>query len=101
MLDFTNTMENIAARGRGNIDDIMKIVYTDRRVRNMAHLTPHLGAFGGKCVPKDTMELMNAFSSESLLFKADFVVNETIKANVKDSTTDSGMPDSDNYGEHR
>ena len=100
-VSFTNTMENIAARGKGNIDDIMKIVYTDRRVRNMAHLTPHLGAFGGKCVPKDTMELMNAFSSESLLFKADFVVNETVKTSMKNSTTGQGMPDSDKYGEQR
>lgn len=100
-VSFTNTMEIIASRSKGNIDDIMKIVYTDRRVRNAAHLTPHLGAFGGKCVPKDTMELMNAFSSESLLFRADFVVNEEVKANLKNSTIVKGVPDNDSYGEHR
>jgi len=35
----------------------MEVVWRDRRVMNPAHLTPYLGGFGGKCVPKDTLAL--------------------------------------------
>lgn len=46
----------------------METVWRDRRVMNPAHLTPRLGGFTGKCVPKDTAALANLDSDkESLL----------------------------------
>jgi UDPglucose 6-dehydrogenase len=76
---FTNTMEKISESADANADDVMRIVYTDRRVNNSAHLEPHKGPYGGKCVPKDTAELINAFGDLSTLLKVADEINTSIE----------------------
>ena len=65
---FTCEIERIAkARGLDPYS-IMEAVWTDRRINNPAHLTPGLGGYSGKCVPKDTAALASEDSDpESLL----------------------------------
>lgn len=75
---FTNSMEEVSNESGANADDVMRIVYTDRRVRNSAHLTPHKGPYGGKCVPKDTSELINAFPKHTRLLKVVEEINDSI-----------------------
>jgi UDP-glucose 6-dehydrogenase len=47
----------------------MESVWTDRRVRNSAHLTPGLGGFDGKCVPKDTAALSSVDKDPNSVLK--------------------------------
>jgi len=54
---FTCEIERIATELGVDPYPVMESVWTDRRVRNSAHLTPGLGGFDGKCVPKDTAAL--------------------------------------------
>lgn len=54
---FTCEIERIAKEFGVDPYPVMESVWTDRRVRNSAHLTPGLGGFDGKCVPKDTAAL--------------------------------------------
>jgi len=65
---FTCEIERLA-KGQGiDAHSIMEVVWTDRRVNNPAHLTPGLGGYSGKCVPKDTAALASEDSDpESLL----------------------------------
>jgi UDPglucose 6-dehydrogenase len=65
-VSFTNEIENISKKVGANPYDVMRIVWTDRRVLCSEHLTPGLGPYGGKCVVKDTNELMNSQKSEFL-----------------------------------
>lgn len=65
-VSFTNEMENICRAVGADPMDVMKTVWTDRRVQCSAHLTPRLGPYGGKCVVKDTNELVNSTNSEFL-----------------------------------
>jgi UDPglucose 6-dehydrogenase len=65
-VSFTNEMENISRAVGADPHDVMKIVWTDRRVQCSEHLTPGLGPYGGKCVVKDTNEMMNSEKSEFL-----------------------------------
>ena len=60
----------------------MEVVTADRRVACKEHLRPHLGPYGGKCVPKDTRELINA-SGQSFLLRAVESVN--LKVSQKES----------------
>lgn len=75
---FTNTMESICDSSSANANDVMKIVYTDRRVGNSAHLEPYKGPYGGKCVPKDTSELINAFGDQARLLKTADEINDQL-----------------------
>jgi UDPglucose 6-dehydrogenase len=63
-VSFTNEMEEISQKFNGNSSDVMRIVWTDRRVRCSEHLTPGLGPYGGKCVLKDVNELIEHSSSK-------------------------------------
>lgn len=65
-VSFTNEMEEITRRFNGRPEDVMRIVWTDRRVRCSDHLTPGLGPYAGKCVLKDTDELIEHTSSAFL-----------------------------------
>ena len=85
---FTNTMENVSDAIGANVDEVMHIVYSDRRVRNSAHLTPHMGPYGGKCVPKDTSELINAFPNETRLLKVADEINDSIIENTGELKTE-------------
>jgi UDPglucose 6-dehydrogenase len=65
---FTVEIERIADLFGVDPEPIMETVWRDRRVMNPAHLTPRLGGFTGKCVPKDTAALANIDpDKESLL----------------------------------
>ncbi len=75
---FTNTMEAISDSQGANAIDVMKIVHSDRRVGSSAHLEPYKGPYGGKCVPKDTAELINAFGEQAKLLKIADEINDKL-----------------------
>jgi len=75
---FTNTIEAISDLQGANAADVMKIVYSDRRVGSSAHLEPYKGPYGGKCVPKDTAELINAFGEQAKLLKVADEINDEL-----------------------
>jgi UDPglucose 6-dehydrogenase len=54
---FTCEMERLCLLHDVDPHPVMETVWRDRRVLNPAHLTPGLGGFDGKCVPKDTEAL--------------------------------------------
>lgn len=65
---FTVEIERLADFFGVDPGPVMETVWRDRRVMNPAHLTPRLGGFAGKCVPKDTAALAKIDSDpESLL----------------------------------
>ena len=55
---FTCEIERLCKINSIDANKVMEVVWRDRRVNNPAHLTPYLGGFGGKCVPKDTLALV-------------------------------------------
>jgi len=55
---FTCEIERICKLNSIDANKVMEVVWRDRRVNNPAHLTPYLGGFNGKCVPKDTLALV-------------------------------------------
>ncbi len=76
-VSFTNEIESISRTHGAEPMDVMRVVWTDRRIGSSDHLTPGLGGYGGKCVPKDTLELMYA-GGETNLIKAAVAVNEQL-----------------------
>lgn len=54
---FTCEIERLCTINAIDAEKVMQVVWSDRRVNNPAHLTPYLGGFSGKCVPKDTKAL--------------------------------------------
>ena len=54
---FTCEIERICELNAVDVSKVMEVVWRDKRVGNSAHLSPGLGGFGGKCVPKDTRSL--------------------------------------------
>ncbi len=77
-VSFTNEMERISTELGADPGAVMAVVATDRRVGSQEHLRPFLGPYGGKCVPKDTDELMNA-ARDAILLRAVYQVNERTK----------------------
>lgn len=77
-VSFTNEMEQICRELGANPENVMDVVTADRRVISKEHLRPHLGPYEGKCVPKDTKELIAA-SKSAVLLKAVEKVNERTK----------------------
>ena len=55
---FTCEIERLCRINSIDANKVMEVVWRDRRVDNPSHLTPYLGGFGGKCVPKDTLALV-------------------------------------------
>ena len=72
-VSFTNQMELISNELGANSDSVLEIVSSDRRVISNEHLKPGLGPYRGKCVPKDTEELINAASNAKLLKSVRFI----------------------------
>lgn len=66
---FTCEIERIAIELGADPYPVMETVWTDRRVRNPAHLTPGLGGFDGKCVPKDTAALSSVDNDQNSVLK--------------------------------
>ena len=54
---FTCEVERLCRTFDADPRPVMEVVWRDRRVLNPAHLTPGLGGFDGKCIPKDTRAL--------------------------------------------
>lgn len=77
-VSFTNEMEKVCEGFSADPEDVMRIVWTDRRLGSGEHLTPGMGPYGGKCVPKDMNELINASGSQ--LLQAVRKVNEMMTA---------------------
>lgn len=82
---FTNTIESISESHGANAADVMEIVYSDRRVANRAHLEPYKGPYGGKCVPKDTTELINAFRGQAKLLEVADEINSNLIKKINKS----------------
>ncbi|MHA1370006.1 MAG: glycosyltransferase [Promethearchaeota archaeon] len=79
-VSFTNEMEQITKELNGDIESVMQTIWADRRVKSNEHLKPNLGPYGGKCVPKDTRELINAVKKYNpILLKAVERVNGHMK----------------------
>lgn len=86
-VSFTNEIERICAQHGANAYNVMSIIWADRRVGNSEHLKPLGEPYVGKCVPKDTLELMNCTGS-SLLLRAVEEVNKSVKGNIKASLSE-------------
>ena len=80
-VSFTNEMAAICRKLGGNSDSVMGVISTDRRVKSNEHLRPSMGAYGGKCLPKDVLELITAAENPPLL-SAVHQVNEATKNNA-------------------
>jgi len=74
-VSFTNEIETICRDNHVDPEKVMSVIWADRRVKSKEHLRPNLGPYGGKCVPKDTRELLNA-SKNSILLRAAEEVND-------------------------
>lgn len=72
-VSFTNEIEIICKEKDGNPESVMSVIWADRRVHSNAHLRPGLGSYDGKCVPKDTRELIASASNSVLLNAVDKV----------------------------
>ena len=66
---FTCEIERICNSFSADPMPVMQTVWTDRRVKNPSHLTPGLGGFDGKCVPKDTAALASVDSDPKSILK--------------------------------
>jgi UDPglucose 6-dehydrogenase len=77
-VSFTNEIEKICKTHDADAEDVMSIIWADRRVKNNEHLKPLGEPYQGKCVPKDTRELMNSLP-DSILLKAVENINESVK----------------------
>jgi UDPglucose 6-dehydrogenase len=78
-VSFTNEIERICEELGADPEHVMSTIWADRRVMSKEHLKPYLGPYRGKCVPKDTRELMNS-ASKAILLRAVDAVNESAKA---------------------
>jgi len=76
-VSFTNEVEKICAENGADAFDVMSTIWADRRVNSQEHLTPYLGPYGGKCVPKDTRELINSGNQRLLLSAVETINAQT------------------------
>jgi len=86
-VSFTNEIEAICRENHVDAKKVMSVIWADRRVKSKEHLRPYIGPYRGKCVPKDTRELLNSSKSTSLL-KAVEEVNERTKVFYQNSEFD-------------
>jgi UDPglucose 6-dehydrogenase len=77
-VSFTNEMEAISAEYSADAFDVMSVIWADRRVHSQDHLTPDLGPYGGKCVPKDVNELLHSGKKRVLLSAVESVNTQTL-----------------------
>lgn len=92
---FTCEIERICDDNSCDPEKVMKGVWVDRRISNPAHLTPRLGGFGGKCVPKDTRALVSFDKDRrSILAHLDERGSEEQVSKLRDDylTMDKGFP---------
>ncbi|KQC02985.1 MAG: hypothetical protein APR53_06235 [Methanoculleus sp. SDB] len=89
-VSFTNEIEQISEEMGADPASVMSVIWADRRVISREHLRPGLGPYAGKCVPKDTRELVNA-SMHAMLLKAAEEQNNQLLAR-KDALTSRNFP---------
>lgn len=77
-ISFTNEVESICDQFSASPLDVMSVIWADRRVKSKEHLNPCLGPYAGKCVPKDTHELMETASNPELLTAVE-LINDSLK----------------------
>jgi len=91
-VSFTNEIEQICREHGANPENVMDVITADRRVISKEHLRPHLGPYEGKCVPKDTRELIAASKSVVLLRAVENVNERTQKEKRSIRTSISSEP---------
>lgn len=87
---FTCEIERICEAKNADPLMVMEVVWSDRRVQNPAHLTPGLGGFGGKCVPKDTLSLRQLDAKENDESLLAFVLANGAKQQVEKRRRENG-----------
>lgn len=80
-ISFTNEIESICNQFDASPLDVMSVIWADRRVKSKEHLNPCLGPYAGKCVPKDTHELLEAAFNPTLLTAVESVNNHILPIN--------------------
>lgn len=76
-VSFTNEIEEISIEQNIDPEKVMSVIWSDRRVKSDAHLRPNLGPYEGKCIPKDTRELIQSAKDPVLLVAAEKVNKRT------------------------
>jgi UDPglucose 6-dehydrogenase len=84
-VSFTNEIETICRENNGIPESVMSVIWADRRVCSNAHLRPGMGSYDGKCVPKDTHELIITTSNLMLLRAVEEVKNSFSQKKIKDN----------------
>ena len=95
-VSFTNEIERVSLELGADPRTVMDVVAADRRVKSREHLRPFMGPYGGKCVPKDTDELISAAGDSAILLKAAREVNENTKHNLLHPPIYAGQVSSSN-----
>jgi len=81
-ISFVNEVKRICSDFDVDPKIVMKVVVCEGRMAP-EYSDPTKGPFGGKCLPKDLMELIKC-SNKSILLKAVMKVNEVIKKERED-----------------
>lgn len=76
-ISFANEIRRICDEVGADAEKVMEILRQDKRCAK-EYTDPTRGPYGGKCLPKDTRELMNC-TNKSILLKAVEEVNEKMK----------------------
>lgn len=76
-ISFANEIARICREVGADLEKVMEILRHNRRCAP-EYTDPTRGAYGGKCLPKDTRELMNC-TNKSILLKAVEELNEKVK----------------------
>lgn len=80
-ISFTNEMKRICDEVGADAEKVMGILRRNRRCAPL-FTDPTRGPYGGRCLPKDTRELIEA-SGSSILLKAVEETNEKVKREMK------------------
>lgn len=80
-ISFANEIKSICNEVGADAEKVMEILRQDKRCAK-EYADPTRGPYGGKCLPKDTRELMNC-TNKSILLKAVEEVNEKMKKEMK------------------
>ena len=90
-VSFTNTVDMASSKAGMNPSKVMSVIWSDRRVLSSAHLRPGLGGFSGKCIPKDTMEMLSDIrdiGTDGSILEAAFHVNDLVRPSDMQSPPD-------------
>ena len=80
-ISFANEIRSICNEVGADAEKVMELLRQDKRCAK-EYTDPTRGPYGGKCLPKDTRELMNC-TIKSILLRAVEEVNEKIKKEMR------------------